>query len=108
MGLVDDDNTLNKEAEEIGLEWQLGRAGRYPLTHKHQLKADGSVETLPLPPIVLAALRIAADPSRTPYRRVAEGLHMRRASPIAVHHEHRPADRAAEPRAASTRDAGSY
>ena len=29
------------------------------LTHKHQLKADGSAETLPLPPIVLAALRIA-------------------------------------------------
>jgi integrase len=59
MGLVDDDNSIDEEAEEIGLEWQLGRAGGYPLTHKHQLKADGSVETLPLPPIVLAALRIA-------------------------------------------------
>ena len=32
---------------------------RYPLTHKHQLKVDGSVETLPLPPMVLAALRIS-------------------------------------------------
>lgn len=59
MGLVDDDNTIDETAEEIGLEWQLGRVGGYPLTHKHQLKADGSVETLPLPPIVLAALRIA-------------------------------------------------
>jgi hypothetical protein len=27
--------------------------------HEHQAKAGGSVETLPLPPIVLAALRIA-------------------------------------------------
>ena len=62
MGLVDDDNTIDEEAEEIGLEWQLGRAGGYPLTHKHQLKADGSTETLPLPPIVLAALRIARQP----------------------------------------------
>jgi hypothetical protein len=30
-----------------------------PLTHKHQIKADGSAETLPLPSIVLAALKIA-------------------------------------------------
>jgi integrase len=59
MGLVDDDSTIDEQAEEIGLEWQLRRAGGYPLTHKHQLKADGSVETLPLPPIVLAVLRIA-------------------------------------------------
>jgi integrase len=59
MGLVDDDSTIDEAAEEIGLEWQLGRAGGYPLTHKHQLKADGSAETLPLPPIVLAGLRIA-------------------------------------------------
>jgi hypothetical protein len=59
MGLVDDDNTIDGSTEEIGLEWQLGRAGGHPLTHKHQLKADGSAETLPLPPIVLAALKIA-------------------------------------------------
>ena len=59
MGLVDDDNTIDEGAEEICLEWQLGRVGGHPLTHKHQLKADGSVETLPLPPIVLAALKIA-------------------------------------------------
>jgi hypothetical protein len=57
LGLVDDD-TINEESEEIGLEWQLGRAGGYPLTHKRQLKTDGSVETLPLPPIALTALRI--------------------------------------------------
>jgi integrase len=59
MGLVDDDNTIDESTEEIGLEWQLGRVGGHPLTHKHQLKADGSAETLPLPPIVLAALKIA-------------------------------------------------
>ena len=57
IGLVWD--AVDEESEEIGLEWQLGRVGGHPLTHKHQLKADGSVETLPLPPIVLAALRIA-------------------------------------------------
>ena len=55
LGLVDDDDTIDEEAEEIGLEWQLGRVGGHPLTHKHQLKADGSVETLPLPPIALTA-----------------------------------------------------
>jgi integrase len=59
MGLIDDDSIIDEAAEEIGLEWQLGRAGGHPLRHKHQLKADGSVETLPVPPIVLAALRIA-------------------------------------------------
>jgi hypothetical protein len=58
LGLVDDDDTINEEAEEIGLEWQLGRVGGHPLTHKRQLKTDGSVETLPLPRIVLTALRI--------------------------------------------------
>ena len=58
LGLVDDDDTINEEAEEIGLEWQLGRVGGHPLTHKRQLKTDGSVETLPLPPIVLTAVRI--------------------------------------------------
>jgi integrase len=58
LGLVDDDNTIDEEAGELGLEWQLGRVGGHPLTHKHQLKADGSVETLPLPPIALAAVRI--------------------------------------------------
>jgi hypothetical protein len=43
--LIDDDNTIDEAAKEIGLEWQLGCVGGYPLTHKHQLKADGSVET---------------------------------------------------------------
>lgn len=59
MGIVNDDSTIDEAAEAIGLEWQLGRVGGHPLTHKHQLKTDGSVETLPVPPIVLAALRIA-------------------------------------------------
>jgi integrase len=58
LGLVDGDDTINEETEEIGLEWQLGRVGGHPLTHKRQLKTDGSVETLPLPPIVLTAVRI--------------------------------------------------
>jgi hypothetical protein len=58
-GLVDVDNTIDEAAEEIGLEWQSGRVGGHPLTHKHQVKANGCVETLPLPPIVLAALKIA-------------------------------------------------
>jgi integrase len=59
MGLVDDDSIIDESAEEIGLEWQLARAGGYPLRHKQQLKSDGSVETLPVPPIVLTALRLA-------------------------------------------------
>ena len=41
LGLVDDDNTIDEETEELGLEWQLGRVGGHPLTHEHQLKADG-------------------------------------------------------------------
>lgn len=59
MGLIDDDSIIDEAAQEIGLEWQLGRAGGYPLRHKQQLKTDGSVETLPVPPIVLAALKLA-------------------------------------------------
>jgi integrase len=58
LGLVDDDETIDEAAGEVGLEWQLGRVGGYPLTHKRVLKADGSVDTLPLPPIALAAVRI--------------------------------------------------
>jgi integrase len=57
LGLVDDD-TIDEDSEEIGLEWQLGRVGGHPLTPKRQLKADGNVESLPLPPIALAAVRI--------------------------------------------------
>ena len=43
----------------IDLEWQLQRVGGHPLTHKQVLKADGSTDTLPLPPICVTALRIA-------------------------------------------------
>lgn len=51
---------VDSASEEIGLEWQLQRVGGHPLTHKQHLKADGSTDTLPLPPIVLTALKIAA------------------------------------------------
>jgi hypothetical protein len=35
------------------------RLRRHPLTHKQVLKADGSTDALPLPPICVTALRIA-------------------------------------------------
>jgi len=73
LGLVwpDDDGdwlSSDEDTAEIGLEWQLQRVGGKPLTHKHQLKADGSTDTLPLPPIALTALKIAKrhqDQART-------------------------------------------
>ena len=60
LGIVDDD-TIDEVREELALEWQLGRVGGYPLTHKRQLKTDGSVETVPVPPIVSAALRLTRE-----------------------------------------------
>lgn len=57
LGLIWD--SVDEESAEVGLEWQLMRVSRKGLMHKDQLKADGSVETLPLPPIVLTALQIA-------------------------------------------------
>lgn len=59
MGLIDDDSVINESDEEISLEWQLVKPPGYPLRHKQELKTDGSVETLPVPPIVMAALKIA-------------------------------------------------
>lgn len=59
LGLIAD--SVDETKAEIGLEWQLGRVGGHPLTHKQQLKTDGSVETLPVPPIVLTALRMARE-----------------------------------------------
>jgi integrase len=50
--------TVDQDTETIGLEWQLQRVGGHPLTHKHQLKADGSTDTLPVPPICLTALEL--------------------------------------------------
>jgi hypothetical protein len=41
------------------IEWQLQHVGGHPLTHKQVLKADGSTDTLPLPPICVTALAIA-------------------------------------------------
>ncbi len=49
----------NEDTAVIDLEWQLQRVGGHPLTHKQVLKADGSTDTLPLPPICSTALRIA-------------------------------------------------
>jgi integrase len=70
LGLVepDDDWRAAEESAVIDLEWQLQRVGGHPLTHKQVLKADGSTETLPLPPICVTALRIAKrnqDAART-------------------------------------------
>ena len=42
---------------EISLEWQLQRVGKQ-LIHKKRLKADGSTDVLPLPPICLTALKL--------------------------------------------------
>jgi integrase len=48
-----------EDTEEVDLAWRLQRGGGHPLTHKPQLRADGSTDTLPLPPICLTALKIA-------------------------------------------------
>ena len=34
LGLIDDGGTIDEDAEEIDLEWQLQRVGGHPLTHK--------------------------------------------------------------------------
>lgn len=61
LGLVDDDDIIDEENGLLSLEWQLGRVGGHPLTHKHVLKTDGSVETVPMPKIVLTALRLTRE-----------------------------------------------
>src|SRR5690348_6592151 len=63
-----------------GHGWTAGsdRVGGRPLTHKQVLKADGSTDTLPLPPICATALRIAKrnqDAARR--RRLAGDVHLR-------------------------------
>jgi len=70
LGLIepDDDWRTDEDRAVIDLEWQLQRVGGHPLTHKQVLKADGSTDTLPLPPICVTALRIAKrnqDQART-------------------------------------------
>jgi integrase len=70
LGLIepDDDWRTDEDRAVIDLEWQLQRVGGHPLTHKQVLKADGSTDTLPLPPICVTALRIARrnqDQART-------------------------------------------
>ena len=64
LGLIwpegdDDWPSADEDSAEIALEWQLLRVGGRPLTHKQILKADGSTDTLPLPPIGVTALKIA-------------------------------------------------
>jgi hypothetical protein len=62
LGLIEPDDGwqfTDENTAVIDLEWQLQRVGGHPLTHKQVLKADGSTDTLPLPPICVTALRIA-------------------------------------------------
>lgn len=57
LGLIEE--AVHEDTAEVDLAWQLQRVGGHPLTHKEQLKSNGSTDTLPLPPICLNALRIA-------------------------------------------------
>ena len=70
LGLIEPEDSWRADEDHavIDLEWQLQRVGGHPLTHKQVLKADGSTDTLPLPPIGVTALRIAKryqDQART-------------------------------------------
>jgi integrase len=68
LGAARDEWRADEDRAVIDLEWQLQRVGGHPLTHKQVLKADGSTDTLPLPPIRVTALRIARrdqDQART-------------------------------------------
>jgi integrase len=70
LGLIqpEDDWRADEDTAVVDLEWQLQRVSGHPLTHKQVLKADGSTDTLPLPPICVTALRIAKrnhDQART-------------------------------------------
>jgi hypothetical protein len=47
------------DSAEIALEWQVQHVASNGLTHKQRLKADGSTDILPLPPIGVAALLLA-------------------------------------------------
>jgi integrase len=63
LGLVEPDagwRFADDSEALVDLEWQLQHVGGQPLKHKPVLKADGSTDTLPLPSIVLNALRLAA------------------------------------------------
>jgi len=70
-----------EDTEEIDLAWQLQRVWG-ALTHKPQLKADGSTDTLPLPPICLTALQIAR---RTQVQARRDDVHPRVAMQILRH-----------------------
>ena len=90
MGLVDDDTTID-EASRGNRAGMAARARRRIPAHA-QAPAQGRRQRRNPAATANRARRAAnraEDPSRTPYRSVAEDLHMRRASSIAVHHEHR-------------------
>jgi integrase len=72
LGLIwpegDEEWPRDGDSAEIALEWQVQHVGGNGLTHKQRLKADGSTDSLPLPPIGVAALRLAKrnqDKART-------------------------------------------
>lgn len=72
LGLIwpegDDEWPRDDDSAEIALEWQVQHIGGNGLTHKQRLKADGSTDILPLPPIGVAALLLAKrnqDKART-------------------------------------------
>lgn len=53
--------TVDQDALQIGLEWQLVHVYGYPITHKERLKTDGSTDTMPLPPVCVPALVLARE-----------------------------------------------
>ena len=52
--------TIDVDAAEISLEWQLQRVGTQ-LIHKRRTKTDGSTDVLPLPDICIAALQLQKE-----------------------------------------------
>jgi integrase len=69
LGLIEPDDgwqSTDEDTAVIDLEWQLQRVGGHPLTHKQVLKADGSTDTLPLPPY--CRLELAVTPGGVAFR----------------------------------------
>ena len=98
LGLIERSRHTDEDTAVIDLAWQLQRVGGHPLTHKQVLKADGSTDTLPLPPICVTALRIA-NRNQDAARAATTGrgdVHLRGKTPGRVHHPERAPDRAAE------------
>ena len=77
LGLIEpnDDWRTDEDRAVIDLEWQLQCVGGHPLTHKQVLKADGSTDTLPLPPDLRnRAADRHAQPRPGPHCRLARHL----------------------------------